>query len=980
MTLKKRNKSNATTAWKALRAIAALTCIMTALAACHKQPRKFVIAVSQCSVDVWRDKLWHELKTGEYLNDSITVKLASSHDDNKRQTEQINSFVDEGVDLLIVSPNHLDSITPAIDRAYDNGIPVILYDRKTRSDKYTAFIGCDNYIVGKTMGTFIAKRMGGHGRVVEICGMKGASPAIERHRGFMDALKDFPGIEVAASVHGNWKEESGAKAMRRILATTKDFDYVFAHNDRMAIGARAAAHQMNTGHEYRYTGVDAMAYKGGGLEMVIDSILDASYLYPTRGEEVINLAMRILTHKPFERENNMMSSIITRDNADITLMEARESERQRKDLSYLHHRVDQYLADYNSQQLLIIVMAAAMLFFIAGLIVIYRGYVTKIRLSEQLSRKNEEMGLLNEKLSQQNEEMSQLNEKLSQQNEETKRLSNEVMELTHSRLVFFTNISHELRTPLTLIADPVDMLLDSPGINGKNRELLTMVKRNALALQQLVGNILDFRKVQNGKMDLKLCRFDMAEALALWTGDFKLTAERKDISIHLDTTSFSQRPMIVADKEKMSRIMFNLLSNALKYTPSGGDIYVTLREVGTEDDGPTDGNSQQTHSSGQDTNGSSGEHDSRMMRIDVRDTGKGISDDESQKVFERFFQAKGTANGTGIGLALVKSFVELHHGKVWVENAPGHGADFAIVMPCHQEGELQPATASDTSSADHAGTYDETLQYADSGNRHEGKTQQLLECGTDKPTVLIIDDNSDIRLYERTLLQDDYIVLEAADGHEGLEVAKKEVPDLVVCDVMMPVMDGLAFTENLKTYRATSHIPVIMLTAKSQEEHRAEGYDHGADSYITKPFHSKVLLARIANLLRQRQLLRHVYQDSQSAKEEIEQSPLGDRDKLFMKQLHDIIQQRMSDSDLSVDDIGNLIGLSRAQLYRKVKAMTGLSIVELLRKARLSKAHSMLEAHSMSISEVAYRVGFSAPSYFTKCFKEEYGMLPGDVK
>lgn len=257
--------------------------------------------------------------------------------------------------------------------------------------------------------------------------------------------------------------------------------------------------------------------------------------------------------------------------------------------------------------------------------------------------------------------------------------------------------------------------------------------------------------------------------------------------------------------------------------------------------------------------------------------------------------------------------------------------------------------------------------------------QQLVSEEADKPTILIIDDNNDIRQYERTLLQDTYFVIEAADGKEGLEVARREVPDLVVCDVMMPVMDGLEFTEQLKTGTATSHIPVIMLTAKNLEEHRAEGYEHGADSYITKPFHGKVLLARIDNLLKQRKLLKHVYQRAADVETEVEATQLNARDKQFVKQLNAIIQQHLDDCDFGVEDIGKEIGLSRVQLYRKVKAMTGSSVVDILRKARLAKGKRLLESRSMTIAEVAYEVGFSAPSYFTKCFKDEYGMLPGDI-
>lgn len=918
--------------------------IIVLLTGCAQQPRKYVIGVSQCSEDTWRDKLNDELKMGEYLNDSLIVKLASSNDDNMLQNKQVNQFIDEGVDLLIVSPNQLSAISKSVERAYDKGIPVILYDRKTNSDKYTAFIGCDNYTIGKSMGTFIAQQLQGKGRIVEIRGLEGSSPALERHRGFMDAIKPYPGLRVVASEGGNWKEEGGIQAMKRILKQTQDFDYVFAHNDCLAWGAYVAARQMKVKRNYKYTGVDGMATEGGGLELVRDGIFEASYLYPTKGDEVIALAMKILKHQPYERDNYLSTSIITQANAALTLMEARDAERQTHNLKTLHKQVNQYLSDYNSQKVMLIGLCLFLFVCLAAAALIFRGYLIKVKLNETLAKTNGEL--------------KRLNVELGEKNGELKRLNEEVLELTHSRLVFFTNISHELRTPLTLIADPVEMLLEDSGIKGKSRELLKMVQRNALALQQLVSNILDFRKIQNGKMELKLYRFDIVKTLTMWVGDFQLTAERKQIRLHLDVDDLKGSHEMIADQEKISRIVFNLLSNALKYTPAGGEIFVSLKDEGAN------------------------------LRLDVKDTGKGISQDEADKIFERFFQAKGAASGTGIGLALVKSFVELHHGEARVESEPGKGSDFIVVIPREQEGDSQVIhndvdivdNSVNASASTGKNVVDESvLQYIDDGDRSRGKVQQLVNENTNRPTVLVIDDNTDIRQYERTLLQDEYVVLEAADGKEGLAVALKEVPDLVICDVMMPVMDGLELTERLKTNTATSHIPVIMLTAKNLEEHRAEGYEHGADSYITKPFHSKVLLARIENLLRQRQLLKNLYQGAQEAEKEISESHLEDRDKQFLKQLQAIIQKNLSDSEFGVEDMGQQIGLSRVQLYRKVKAMTGSSVVDLLRKARLAKARRLLETRSMSVSEVAYEVGFSAPSYFTKCFKEEYGMLPGDV-
>ena len=891
------------------------------LCSCGNKPRKYIIGVSQCSMDAWREKLNSELQTAEYLNDSIEVRLASADDDNDSQLSQINYFIDQGVSLLIVSPNQVNTISPALERAQQKGIPVILVDRKTQSKKYTAFIGCDNYLLGKLVGDYIAQRLNGKGRIVEIRGLDNSSPAIDRHRGFVDALNAYPDLQIVASESGDWKEQSGSEVMKRVLSKTQDFDYVFAQNDRMAYGAYKVACEHGLKDKCRFVGVDGLAGKHGGLELVRQGVLEASMLYPTKGDEVIALAMKILRHEPFARDNYLSTSIVTRNNAELILMEAKDSEQQRSSLDMLHRKVSQYNSAYHVQRFFTLGLVLLVVLIVVVAIYMFRSYLVKTRLNEQLAKSNDEL----------------------------KRLNEEVLELTHSRLVFFTNISHELRTPLTLIADPVEMLLDDRSIKGRSRELLQMVQRNALSLQQLVGSILDFRKIQNGKMELSLSRFDLPEALQQWTGDFAMTAQRKKIQLHLDTTHFSSSADVVADKEKLARIVFNLLSNALKYTPAGGFIHVSLTDEG------------------------------ERLRIEVKDSGKGIDKEELTKVFERFFQAKGAASGTGIGLALVKSFVELHHGEVRVESEPGKGTCFIVLLPRQQEGfvEEPQSEAADKSSSF---SDDGSLQYIDDGERHGGKLQQIISEHGEKPTILIIDDNNDIRQYERTLLQDYYFVLEASDGREGLEIARKEVPDLVICDVMMPVMDGLEFTQQLKTNTATSHIPVIMLTAKNLEEHRAEGYEQGADSYITKPFHSKVLLARVENLLHQRAHLRQLFaQGAAEGKETEEVSRLDDRDKAFVKQLHDIIKSNMGNSDFGVEDIGAEIGLSRVQLYRKVKAITGSSVVDLLRKARLAKARRMLEANSMNISEVAYEVGFSSPSYFTKCFKDEYGMLPGDV-
>lgn len=324
--------------------------MLTLMTACSDR-KEYVIAMSQCSEDIWREKLNTEMLAGTYLYDNVTLRVASANDDNVRQTEQINGFVNDGVDILIVAPNQMNTVTPAIENAYNKGIPVILFDRKTGSDKYTAFIGADNVKMGRTMGEYIASRLGGKGRVLEITGLKGSSPAIERHQGFADALKHYPGIELVAVSSGTWMQQSGRKAMEAMLDSVGgNIDYVFAHNDRMALGARQAAQARGLAGRIKFIGIDALPGKGGGIELVRDGVLDASYIYPTRGDMVMQLAMSILEKHPYQRENLMKTALVTKDNAEVLLMQAEEMNKLNDKLNMMHDRVNMYLTQYSHQK------------------------------------------------------------------------------------------------------------------------------------------------------------------------------------------------------------------------------------------------------------------------------------------------------------------------------------------------------------------------------------------------------------------------------------------------------------------------------------------------------------------------------------------------------------------------------------------------------------------------------------------------------
>ena len=928
---------------------------------CSDNRKQYLVGVSLCADKEWYGKLHRELEVMGYISDSIDVEIKSANADSRTQIAQIDSFINMGVQLLIVAPNKENDIDAAVEKAYKSGIPVILYERKIKSDNYTAFIGCDNYKIGYNMGKHIANELKGKGRIVEIMGRKGSTPTVARSRGFEDALKTFPDMHIVYREYATWSEDLAGKAMARALRQTKDIDYVFAQSDIMAYGAYLAAKKIVPDNRIKFAGVDGLisiTSEIRGIDLVREGILDASYLNPTSGDEMIRIAKAILDGEKVDKNNDLVASILTPDNVNLTLIAAKSAERRMNILTALHHQVDKYEKYNEKKNLWIWLLALCLASISLAAVSIYRSYQTKNRLSLQLAKKNDELEKLNK----------------------------EVMELTNSRLNFFTNVSHELRTPLTLILDPMERILADKALGGKTRYLLNIVNRSALMLKQLVDDIMDFRKVQAGKMKLNLTQFDLAERLREQTDAFYPSAEKKNITIEIDTSRFTHKH-IIADEDKLSRVTGNLLNNAVKYTPVGGRISVTLSDA----------------------------PDGRAL-ISVRDTGIGISEEDCKKVFDRFYQVPGNMGGTGIGLAVVKAYAELHHGEASVMSRIGEGADFRIIIPCSQEG-FATADTPDDSNAPAPTTIDcIDDSNALSAGHAAGNAAAVPSADSDKPKLLVIDDNIDIREYIRTTFAGEYDIMESDNGREGLEMAIKYVPDIVVSDVMMPQMNGMDFCSALKQNPATCHIPVILLTAKVLDDQKIEGYEHGADSYITKPFNSKILRARIENLINSRRMLCSLFaatatgtagNNDTSGMTDItgsaataltnatvseEAAPAGtadkadtaaeinDTDRKFITQLHRIVEENLTDTDFGVEEISGEIGLSRVQLYRKVKAITGMTVVDLLRKARLNRAKTLLAETDKSISEIAYEVGFSSPSYFTKCYKDEYKILPGDVR
>ena len=715
-----------------------LTIITTIIcSACTNRKTKYVIGVSQCSEDIWRDWQNSEMMLESTLHDGVELRFTTARDDSKRQIQQIDSLVESGIQLLIVAPNQLASVTPAINRAYDKGIPVIVFERKTDSPKYTAFVSADNYEIGHIMGDYVVMRLKGKGRVIEILGLKGSSPAEERHKGFTDALKDS-GIEIVATLQSDWTEERGYEAVKNYKGNLENIDLVFAHNDRSALGARRAFLEAKTDPLPLFCGIDGLPGKNGGIQMVRDEILDASYIYPTRGDQLLKLALDILDGEPYEKETMLTSAIVTSDNANVLMLESDEVMRQSLRLARLKEKTDAYIQKLSTQRIISFLAVILVFLLIIMIVGIYYHFLQQARIIDERNRMERE------------------------------------------KLDFYTQVSHELRTPLTLIQGPLEELTETKeakNASPETKDLYRMLRRNTNQLIELINKMLDVQAT--GSLDI-------------------LAADQQD----------------------------------------------------------------------------------------------------------------------------------------------------TVMAP----------TATQLPTA--------------------------LKDGNQSNSILIVDDNADIRTLLRRILQNRYQVNEADDGQQGLVLANEIVPDLIVSDVMMPVMNGLEFCQRVKSNIATSHIPVILLTARALSKHQVEGYESGADAYITKPFSAEVLLARIDNLLKNRLRLKDLFGNEESKVGPVEKPQIEEPQKkedTFMIKFRDFIEQNMADSELGVETIGAELGLSRVQLYRKVKALTGQSPVELLRTARLHKARRLLQGSDKSISEIAYEVGFTAPSYFTKCFKDEFGISPSDL-
>lgn len=892
-----------------------------------KERKKYVIGVSQCSDDLWRNRVNEEMKREASFYQDISLITKIVKDDSEKQIKDIESLIDSGVDLLVISPNESSALTPVIEKAYNQNIPVILLDRKIETDKYTAYIGGDNYQLSKELGIYATDILKGQGNVFIMRGLKGATADSERYKGFVEIISKYPDINIVGESWGDFLEDTSEQEMSKFMKQKKPIDLVFAMNDPMAYGVHKALMKYSGKRPY-VIGIDALSGDDGGVSAIEKGVIDASFIYPTGGDKVIELAHKILNKEDFKRENILYTAVVDKNNAHVLQLQQSQIVQQEDKFDKINTLLNTSLAQYSNQQTLFYLSLVAMLLITGLLFFAYMAYQSKNEANLKLEKKNDEI--------------SKQARVLEDQKNELISLSKQLEEATNSKLMFFTNVSHEFKTPLSLILGPIDLLLELEHTQEKT-ELLRLAKKNSNRLLSLISEIIEFRTFENGKTKISFTNNDLIPFIKSVSSHFDVFIKQKSVNFKIDIEDSSLN--LWFDKEKIETVYFNLLSNAFKHVNYGGSIIVTLRKI---------------QKNGID-----------LVDISVQNTGSYIPLEEQYKIFDRFYMIENEVGGTGIGLALSSAMVEMHRGQIFVNSELETGTTFHVLLPLEQfENKISISEQNNYV----VGSFSESNLELE--GIYDTRNVPLLMTDNNKPLLLLVEDNQDMRRFMQLALKGEYNVMEAENGAVGIEKAIKYTPDLIISDVMMPEINGFGVCKTLKENVSTSHIPIIMLTACSLDEEKSMGFESGADAYIPKPFNENLLKIRIRKLIENRQKIKEVFESGLINDDKKEM--LAAIEQTFIDNITNYVEQNISNPDLTVEDIAKHIGLSKSQLYRKLKSITDYSPNELIRIIRLKYAKKLLLRKSKSISEVAYESGFSSPSYFSKCYKDFYNENPSD--
>lgn len=863
--------------------------------------KRHVIGLSQCMLDdAWREAMINDMRIEASNYDDVEIIIKDAQNNNETQIQQIRDLIRQKVDVLIISPYQSEPITAVAEEAYRAGIPTIITDRKVNTDQYTSFVGANNYEIGLAAGNYAAHYLPPNAIILEIWGLTQTSPAQERHKGFVDALREREDLSFR-KIEGQWLVDTARMELRK-LEHPEQIDFVYAHNDMMAIAAREyfMAWDSIRGRDLRIIGVDAVA--GAGLEAVEDGRINASFLYPTGGEQVIRTAMRIIQGEPVDKFIPLRTAPVDHQSARTLLLQADQLQKYRQRIEAQRSRIDGLSDRFYFLRNSLGVISLLMIGFIA--LSIYAFYI--------------------------NRKMRQANRKLISLNAEMK-------EVTAQKLQFFTNVSHEVRTPLTLILAPLDRLIislrESPYASD-----LGLIQKNANRLLRVINQILDFRKVEGKQEKLAVREIDLVPFVGEIKSYFDSMASVRAIA-YTFTSSIKQCTLWI-DPDLLEKVFVNLLSNAFKFTPEGGSVRIELTE---EED---------------------------RVFIQVIDTGSGIQPGNLPHLFDRFY-TEDRSMGTGIGLHLVKEYIHMHGGEIRVESEPGQRTTFTV---CLRKGKahFEDSDLMETSVSHQA---------YEASRLDDSETHKMLSK-TYPYTILITEDDDEVRCFLERELSPHFKTRTAANGKDALRVLEEEEISLVVSDVMMPEMNGFELCRMIKSQLPFSHIPVILLTALTDERQRIFGITGGADDYIQKPFHTDYVKIKIIHLLQERQKLRERLLEKLRDNKLLLSEPekVESIDDAFLRKFAEQIEAVYADPEYNVEKLSETLGLSRGHLHRKIKELTGTAPVEFLRTYRLNKATQLLRQNAYTVSEVAYRTGFSSPAYFSKCFKAVYGVTPTEYQ
>jgi signal transduction histidine kinase/DNA-binding response OmpR family regulator len=886
--------------------------------------KRYTIGFSQCTgADGWRKTMLDEMKRELSFHDNIDFIYKDADGTSQNQVDQIKELINQKIDLLIVSPNEVTPLSPIIQKIYNSNIPVVVVDRRTDSKKYTAFVGASNYEVGENAGKYAVSLLKGKGNVIELTGLPDASPVIDRHDGFMKAISNYREIKYINKLDANSKPflEKEEEALK-----SGNIDLIYAQNDFFAFDAFKICKKLGLEKTIKIIGIDGLPIKGGGLDMVANNYISATVLYPTGGQEAIQTAVNILESKPYQKENHLATTIIDSTNVRIMKLQNEKVLAQQKDIDRRQKKIeDQKIIDKNQTIIIYIIsISLALALFLGSVLFYYLRQNRKINVT---------LALQNEEISTQRNQLIELGKK--------------AQEASEAKIKFFTNISHEFRTPLTLILGPIEELLQNEKIYRYAAGSLLLIQKNAIRLLRLINQLMDFRKIEIDKLKLRVSENDIVIFLNQIIESYRSIAKKRNIDLRLITKlNFLN---VWFDETMLDKVLFNVLSNAFKFTNDDGHIYVFI-----EKDEP-----------------------GKNVVITVEDNGAGMTQTTVEHAFEPFYQGEyENYKGSGLGLALSKELINLHHGTIKIESEKWKGTKFTITLPLgDSHWDKQEVMSKEIAKMV---LYEDEKIYTTELLPRQQPEETFASGESKENSILIIEDYPDLRFFLKNSLSKHYEIIEADNGNSALQQAFEIIPDLILSDVMLPGKDGFELTNILKSDIRTSHIPIILLTARTSIESQIEGMKYKADSYITKPFNQKYLEENIRSLLANRSLLKEHY--TGQIPSDLKTQTLGKLDRKFINEFNAQVQSNIANENFSVEDICKHIGISKMQLYRKVKALLNTNVNEHILNVRLQKAKYLLRNEDLNIQEVAYKVGFSSPAYFSTVFKSKFNATPSEFK